>query len=59
LLWIYYSAIILYLGAEFAKAWSAHKGSSIQPNDYAVALKKVEIETDKAGKTHVETKAKS
>ena len=49
LLWVYYSAIILYLGAEFAKAWSAHKGSSLQPDDYAVALKKIEIETDKNG----------
>jgi membrane protein len=48
LLWVYYSAIVLYLGAEFAREWSAHKGSSIQPNDYAVALKKLEIETDKA-----------
>ena len=46
LLWVYYSAMILYLGAEFAKAWSSHKRSSIQPNDYAVALKKVEVETD-------------
>lgn len=41
LLWVYYSAMILYLGAEFAKAWSSHKGTSIQPNDYAIALKKV------------------
>ena len=49
LLWVYYSAMILYLGAEFAKAWSAHKGASIRPNDYAVALKKVEIPTGKAG----------
>jgi len=48
LLWVYYSAIILYLGAEFAKAWSSVKGSSIRPNDYAVALKKIEVETDKA-----------
>jgi len=48
LLWVYYSAIILYLGAEFAKAWSSAKGSSIRPNDYAVALKKIEVETDKA-----------
>lgn len=46
LLWVYYSAIILYLGAEFAKAWSKYKGSLIQPNEYAVALKKVEIESD-------------
>jgi membrane protein len=57
LLWVYYSAIILYLGAEFAMAWSAHKGSSLQPNDYAVSLKKVEIETDKDNNTTVkETK---
>ena len=57
LLWVYYSAIILYLGAEFAMAWSAHKGSSLQPNDYAVSLKKVEIETDKDQNTTVkETK---
>ena len=47
LLWVYYSAMILYLGAEFAKTWSSTKGSSMQPNDYAVALKKVEVATDK------------
>ncbi|WP_205513558.1 YihY/virulence factor BrkB family protein [Longitalea arenae] len=56
LLWVYYSAIILYLGAEFAKSWSAQKGSSLQPNDYAVALKKVEIETDKDNNTKVKEK---
>jgi membrane protein len=53
LLWVYYSAIILYLGAEFAKAWSVNKGSSLEPDDYAVALKKVEIETDKNQHTTV------
>lgn len=58
LLWVYYSAFILYLGAEFAKAWSAHKGSSIQPNDYAVALKKVEIEIDKNDKASVKESKK-
>jgi len=47
LLWVYYSAIILDLGAEFSKTWSSSKGSFIRPNDYAVALKKVELETDK------------
>jgi len=45
LVWIYYSSIILYLGAEFAKAWTAHYGGAIRPNDYAVALKQVEVET--------------
>jgi len=58
LLWVYYSAIILYLGAEFAKAWSSAKGSSIRPNDYAVALKKVEVETDKAEKIQAENRKK-
>ncbi len=58
LLWVYYSAMILYLGAEFAKAWSAHKGSSIQPNDYAVALKKVEVESDNEGGPSVKEKTK-
>jgi len=51
LLWVYYSAIILYLGAEFAKTWAYYKGSSIQPNDYAVALKKVEVEPDRTNGT--------
>jgi membrane protein len=53
LLWVYYSAIILYIGAEFAKAWSIEKGSSLQPNDYAVSLTKIEVETDKNNKTEV------
>jgi len=51
LLWVYYSAIILYLGAEFAKTWASYKGSSIRPNDFAVALKKVEVETDQTDGT--------
>lgn len=44
LLWVYYSAIILYLGAEFAKSWASNKGSSFRPNDYAVALKKADVQ---------------
>lgn len=58
LLWVYYSAIILYLGAEFAKAWSAHKGSSIRPNDYAVALKKVDVESGRTDGLSAKEKAK-
>jgi membrane protein len=48
LVWVYYSSMILYLGAEFAKAWSVSKGSSFQPNDYAVALKKVEVKSERS-----------
>jgi membrane protein len=53
LLWVYYSAIILYLGAEFAKAWSVRLGRGIQPNDYAVISEDVKVESDKGKKTVV------
>lgn len=45
LVWIYYSSFILYFGAEFTKAWVLKYGSEIRPNDYAVLMKKVEIES--------------
>ncbi len=47
LLWVYYSAIILYFGAEFTKAYAIKYGSQIHPNDYAVTMKQVEVETGK------------
>lgn len=45
LLWIYYSAIILYFGAELTKAYAIKYGSPIHPNHYAVTTKTVEVET--------------
>jgi len=45
LLWVYYSAIILYFGAEFTKAYAVKYGSNIFPNHYAVTTKMVEVET--------------
>jgi len=44
LLWIYYSSIILYFGAEFTKAYAATYGRQIQPNQYAVWVKQIEVE---------------
>jgi membrane protein len=44
LIWIYYSSIILYFGAEFTKAYAVKFGSAIHPNDYAVTTKTVEVE---------------
>ncbi len=41
--WIYYSAIIIYTGAEFTKAWANELGGKIIPDEYAVAVKAVEI----------------
>jgi membrane protein len=36
LLWVYYSSVILYFGAEFTKAYAVEIGSGIRPNDTAV-----------------------
>ena len=47
LLWVYYSAIILYFGAEFTKAYAVKYGSEIHPDEYAVTTKTVEVETGK------------
>jgi membrane protein len=47
LVWVYYSAVILYLGAEFTKVYSIKYGSNIEPNDYAVWVKTKEIEESK------------
>lgn len=45
LLWVYYSSIILYFGAEFTKAFAIKYGSPIHPDAYAVTTKTVEVET--------------
>ncbi len=47
LLWVYYSAIILYFGAEFTKAYAIKYGSEIHPSEYAVTTKQVEVEMGK------------
>lgn len=39
LIWVYYSAIILYFGAEFTKVYANAHGNKIIPNAYAVAIK--------------------
>jgi membrane protein len=46
LIWVYYSAIILYFGAEFTKAYATHFGKKIYPNSYAVWIKHVDIEEE-------------
>jgi membrane protein len=43
LVWIYYSAMILYFGAEFTKAWAVQHHAEIKPNHYAVWEKKVTV----------------
>jgi len=42
LLWVYYSAVILYFGAEFTKAYADFYGKQIQPAAYAVHIEQTE-----------------
>lgn len=46
LVWAYYSAVILFLGAEFTKAYARKFGSDILPNNYAVKIKTVVLEKE-------------
>lgn len=45
--WIYYSAIIIYIGAEFTEAWADKMGGKIFPDEFAVATQTIEIHEDK------------
>jgi membrane protein len=42
LVWVYYSSIILFFGAEFTKMFAIHAGSGIRPKDTAVFIIKRE-----------------
>jgi membrane protein len=44
LVWVYYSAIILYFGAEFTKVYALTHGDKIIPNEYSVQVFKQPIE---------------
>lgn len=46
LAWVYYSAAILYFGAEFTKEYAIKYGRGITPASYAVLLKQTEMEID-------------
>ncbi len=42
--WIYYSSMILYFGAEFTKFYALQYGAPIHPSRYAVTVEQVETE---------------
>ena len=52
LLWVYYSAMILYFGAVFTHVFAAHTGSRIYPNKYAVWVQEIEVESEKSIQQH-------
>jgi membrane protein len=44
LVWVYYSAMILYFGAVFTKVYAQYTGHDIHPSQYAVFVRYVETE---------------
>ena len=56
LVWIYYSSIILYFGAEFTKAYAMKYGGKIHPNEYAIVAKTIEVEQGKQSIQEAEKK---
>jgi membrane protein len=51
LVWVYYSSLILYFGAEFTKAYTIKRGAVIQPKEFAISTDRItrsnEEDTDK------------
>jgi len=56
ILWVYYSAIILYLGAEFTKVYANEYGGKIRPSKYAVFIETKEVVVSHLVLTTEETK---
>lgn len=46
LVWVYYTAAILYFGAEFTQVYAEYRGKAIEPADYAVHIEQKEIQHD-------------
>lgn len=47
LLWVYYSSVILFFGAEFTKVYANKYGGKIRPSAYAVFVEKREVPVEK------------
>jgi len=44
--WIYYSAAILYFGAEFTQVYSEERGEKIKPSEHAVYIQQIQMEKE-------------
>jgi len=51
LVWVYYSSLILYFGAEFTKVYSIRHGTAIKPVETAVFI--VKHEAKEVGESHI------
>ncbi len=46
LMWVYFSAQVLLLGAEFTQVWARHRGRRIEPEDYAARTRTVRVDEE-------------
>lgn len=56
LLWVYYTCLILFFGAEFTVNWALHKKIKIEPNESATLSYELEIEELRKFKKEAEAK---
>jgi membrane protein len=54
LVWVYYSAMILYFGAEFTKYYAVHVGDEIKPAEYAVTVEHIDQEKGRMSVQQIE-----
>jgi membrane protein len=52
LVWVYYSALILYVGAEFTKCYAVSHGGGIRADDYALVVQTVQV-TSRHGQVQI------
>jgi membrane protein len=57
LVWVYYTSIIVLLGAEFTQVYSEKHDRGVRPTDTAVKVEQQEVETDEDSGT-IEVKKK-
>jgi len=54
LMWIYYSAIIFFFGAEFIQVWTERRGRPIEPAGEAVRVRMTEVDEGEEGREGAE-----
>lgn len=59
MVWVYYSSVILYFGAEFAKSYAIQYSSPIKPSEFAELVQSVEIKSKEQTLQHAEKEFKS
>ena len=57
LVWVYYSALVCFFGAEFTHVWTTRMGAAAEPEEYAEEQgRKVDEEAEEAGIAPAEAK---